>query len=83
MNTITQKQQQVLDFIAGHIQSEDYAPTMREISAHFEWSSPNAAQVHVRALERKGKLRKTRRGYVPCPNWQDGIEHLDGQPHQE
>jgi repressor LexA len=32
------------------------APTRKEIAEAFSYSSPNAAQEHVRALERKGHI---------------------------
>lgn len=57
MNELTERQQQVLGFIQGKQDSEGLAPTLREIAAHFRFSSPNAALTHVQALRKKGFLK--------------------------
>ncbi len=57
MSQLTDRQQQVLEFIQHKQQTERLTPTMREISAHFGFSSPNAALAHVKALLAKGVLR--------------------------
>jgi repressor LexA len=54
--SLTPRQHEVLRFIEQTRAREGRAPTLREISAHFQFSSPNAAQSHVRALTRKGVL---------------------------
>ena len=61
MKPLTEKQQATLDFIRGYIRSNGMAPTMQEIAEGMGWRSPNAAQVHVDALKRKG-LVTIRRG---------------------
>lgn len=61
MKPLTEKQQQTLDFIRGYIRANGMAPTMQEIAEGMGWRSPNAAQVHVDALKRKG-LVTIRRG---------------------
>ncbi|MEB5973455.1 LexA family transcriptional regulator [Pantoea dispersa] len=61
MSSLTGKQQQTLDFIKGYIRANGMAPTMQEIAEGMGWRSPNAAQVHVDALKRKG-LVTIRRG---------------------
>jgi repressor LexA len=57
MNELTERQQQILGFIRGKQDSEGLTPTLREIAAHFRFSSPNAALAHVRALRDKGFLK--------------------------
>ena len=57
MKTLTERQQQILQFIQGKQDSEGLAPTMREIAAHFRFRSPNAALAHVRALQAKRVLK--------------------------
>ena len=57
MNELTERQQQILGFIRGKQDSEGLTPTLREIAAHFRFSSPNAALAHVQALRDKGFLR--------------------------
>jgi repressor LexA len=57
MNALTERQQQILGFIRGKQDSEGLTPTLREIAAHFRFSSPNAALAHVQALRGKGFLK--------------------------
>lgn len=61
MSPLTEKQQATLEFIRGYIKQHRMAPTMLEIAEGMGWRSPNAAQVHVDALKRKG-LVTMRRG---------------------
>jgi repressor LexA len=53
---LTAKQQAVLAYIRDNTQPA--SPTSREIAAAFGWSSPHSATVHLKALERKGKIRR-------------------------
>jgi len=54
---LTERQAEVLQFICDHINEEGWPPTMREIMAYFGFASTNAANDHLRALERKGFIR--------------------------
>lgn len=68
MNRLTERQQEVLDFIQQQQAAEGCPPTIREISAHFGFGSPNAAMAHVTALRQKGYLRTSlgrARGLLP------------------
>ena len=56
MNELTATQAKVLDYIAGHIVSQQRPPTRKELAAHFGWASVNAAEGHVRALEHAGHI---------------------------
>lgn len=56
MKTLTARQQAVLDFIAQFIDEHAYPPTIREIADSFSISVKGAYD-HVKALEKKGKLR--------------------------
>lgn len=56
MKTMTARQQAVLDFIADYLEAHAYPPTIREIADGFEISVKGAYD-HVKALEKKGKLR--------------------------
>lgn len=53
---LTKRQQQILRFIEQSIENNGFPPTRAEISAHFDFRSPNAAESHLRALERKGVI---------------------------
>ena len=48
-------QLKVLQFIAACIES-GLPPSRAEITEHFEWTSPNAAQTYLKHLERNGFL---------------------------
>jgi repressor LexA len=52
----TDRQLEVLDFIRER--SRMAGPTVREICDHFGFTSPNGAMCHIRALERKGLIRR-------------------------
>ena len=56
MAELTDRQQQVLEFVQAALQSGNPAPTLREIAAHFGFGSTRAAADHVQALKRKGVL---------------------------
>ncbi len=54
---LTQRQQNVYDFIVKTIHEMGYPPTRAEIARALGFRSPNAAEEHLRALERKGVIR--------------------------
>lgn len=54
---LTQRQQEVLDFIQAFSEANGVPPTVREIGGRFH-VTPRAAFDHLRALERKGFLRR-------------------------
>ncbi len=54
--TLTPRQQQVLDFINAYRGRCQMPPTRTEIASHFNWKSANAAEDHLKALERKGAI---------------------------
>ena len=53
---LTPKQFAVFKFIRDQISNSGVPPSRKEISDHFGFSSPNAAESHLRALERKGLI---------------------------
>ncbi|MCC6531775.1 MAG: transcriptional repressor LexA [Burkholderiales bacterium] len=56
MEELTRRQGEILELIRNHLQETGFPPTRAEIAAHFGFSSPNAAEEHLRALERKGAI---------------------------
>jgi len=58
MESLTQRQQQVLTYIQQCQQDTGGPPSMREIANHFHFSSANAARDHIQALIRKGALKQ-------------------------
>jgi len=55
---LTKRQEQTLDFIRSSIKDRGYPPTLREIGEHMGIRSTNGVNDHLRALERKGYLRR-------------------------
>ena len=53
---LSPRQKDVLDLIERSIAERGYPPTRPEISAALGATSPNAAEQHLRALERKGYI---------------------------
>jgi repressor LexA len=56
--SLTQRQQEIYDFIKDKIMNRGYGPTVREIGAAFEIRSPNGVMCHLKALERKGLITR-------------------------
>ncbi len=54
---LTLQQKKVLAFVTHCILVNTLAPTIREICQTFGFKSPNAANTHLRALQRKGYLK--------------------------
>jgi repressor LexA len=59
-NTLTPRQQDVLEFIEGWINVHGFSPTVREIASHYGWTT-NGVAGHLKALRRKGRI-----------TWQEG-----------
>jgi repressor LexA len=56
--TLTPRQRQVLEFIEQCIDTRGYPPTLREIGEHLDIRSTNGVNDHLKALQRKGFLRR-------------------------
>jgi repressor LexA len=56
---LTDRQREVLAFIARCIDDNDVPPSLQEIGQAMGGISPTAALAHVAALEKKGYLRRT------------------------
>ena len=57
-SALTDRQQQVLDFIAASITERGYPPTLREIGERLGIRSTNGVNDHLKALEKKGYLAR-------------------------
>jgi repressor LexA len=55
---LTDRQREILDFIVRWVEEHGFPPTLQEIAGKFRLASANAARDHLRALERKGYLRR-------------------------
>ena len=51
---LTKRQDEVVTFMVKFYRENDMLPGMNDICRAFNWSSPNAAQCHVREIERRG-----------------------------
>ncbi|SDK88939.1 repressor LexA [Modicisalibacter muralis] len=73
--TLTPRQQNVYDFIVKTMSELGYPPTRAEIARALGFRSPNAAEEHLRALNKKGVIRM-------IPGTSRGIR-LPAQEHEE
>jgi repressor LexA len=77
-SVLTKRQAEILSFIKTHIQYSGFPPAISEIQGQFSFKSPNAVQEHLKALVRKGQIRRT-------PNQWRGLElvynNRDESPH--
>lgn len=55
---LTVRQQQILNFVSAEVQSKGYPPSVREIGAAVGLSSSSTVHAHLRALERKGLVKR-------------------------
>jgi repressor LexA len=56
---LTTRQQQILDWIRGHIETTGMPPTRAEIATGLGFSTASSAEDHLQALARKGALELT------------------------
>jgi repressor LexA len=58
MKNLTQKQEQILDWIKESVSKRGEAPTVRELQEKIGCSSPMGVVSHLKALENKGQIRR-------------------------
>jgi repressor LexA len=51
---LTEKQKDILRYIARHVMKLGFQPSYDEIAKHFGWNGRTAARSHLVAIERKG-----------------------------
>ena len=76
MKELTLRQKEVLDLIKNKILNFGLPPTRAEISKELGFKSPNAAESHLRALEKKGVISiqaGSSRGIILSPEKGIGI----------
>src|SRR5262245_23380318 len=56
MKELTPRQAEILQIIRDTIEETGFPPTRAEIARMLDFASPNAAEDHLRALERKGVI---------------------------
>ena len=82
MKEITSQQQRVLDCIQIHLKKTGFPPTRADICRELGFKSPNSAETHLRALEKKGFISiesGTSRG-ISIINSQKIIEDVQEYP---
>jgi repressor LexA len=80
MADLTQRQLIVLGFIAQHIETKRFPPTIREIGLAVGIRSTNGVNDHLKALERKGYLSRSEmksRALVPSPKAWERLGAVD------
>ena len=55
---LTERQREVYEFIREKIEKRGYGPTVREIGEAFDIKSPNGVMCHLKALEKKGLIKR-------------------------
>ena len=55
---LTARQKEIYDFLLRTIREKGYAPSMHEIGARFKIASTNGVSDHLKALEKKGYIRR-------------------------
>ncbi len=56
MKELTDRQQEILDFLTSFIEKNSYPPTVRETAKAFSISIKGAYD-HIKALEKKGAIK--------------------------
>ena len=55
---LTERQQQIWNFLVEYVDGHGYPPTVREIGEHVGLASPSTVHAHLANLERAGLLRR-------------------------
>jgi repressor LexA len=56
---LTDRQREIYEFIRDKIEGRGFGPTVREIGEGFKIMSPNGVMCHLKALEKKGLIKRT------------------------
>ncbi len=57
-SSLTDRQREIYEFIREKIENRGYGPTVREIGSGFDIKSPNGVMCHLKALEKKGLIKR-------------------------
>ena len=57
-SVLTHRQREIFEFIRDKISNRGYGPTIREIGSGFDIKSPNGVMCHLKALEKKGLIKR-------------------------
>ena len=76
MKNLTKRQEEILNLIKEHVLDLGFPPTRADIARSLGFKSPNAAEQHLRAIEKKGYIKilsGASRGIVLNDNEDDQI----------
>lgn len=65
----TERHEQVLRFLKEFIAREQRSPTMREVAAHFGWTSTNSVDTYYAALAKHGLIERGPSGTFKIRGW--------------
>jgi SOS-response transcriptional repressor LexA len=74
----TARQLEILRWVAGFISDKGFPPTRRDICRGFEFASPNAAQIYMTQLKRRGLVTYTERASRTLRLTPAGMELIGG-----
>ena len=75
---LTARQQQILDWIRGHMEATGMPPTRAEIATGLGFSTASSAEDHLQALAQQGRARDRH----PAPRAGLRLKDLPGMPMQ-
>ena len=55
---LTDRQQEIYDFVVEYVENRGYPPTVREIGERVGLASPSTVHAHLATLEREGLIRR-------------------------
>src|ERR671918_980264 len=58
LSSLTPRQKAIYDFLLKTIREKGYAPSIPEIGSRFKIASTNGVSDHLKALEKKGYIRR-------------------------
>ena len=66
--TLTARQKEIYDFLLRVIREKGYAPSIPEIGAKFKIASTNGVADHLKALQKKGYIRRVGKRAIEVAN---------------
>ncbi|HEX5023220.1 MAG TPA: transcriptional repressor LexA, partial [Candidatus Binatia bacterium] len=66
--TLTSRQKAIYDFLLKTIREKGFAPSIHEIGKQFRIASTNGVSDHLRALEKKGYIRRVGKRAIEIVN---------------
>lgn len=80
LETLTDRQHDVFEFIRDKIVHRGYGPTVREIGENFQISSPNGVMCHLKALEKKGLIKRSPNKSRAIELTREAVDETRGMP---